>query len=168
MKTNFLSNLKNRVGKIAEYDKAIESRKAEVTTKARSKETPETLLMQKMAEIQREKEVEVLEGLKKDIKEKEVLDNLIAEYTENLVEAQNHVNGINELCEAAKQKYTETLKAYNKEYDEVINNLAKLCQEYKQEAYKLGFTEEDIRNELHYNIGSSPAEIVAAEHIFLV
>lgn len=165
MKTDLLTNLKNRIGKIAEFDKAIESRKTNAKTRSRKVESPETLLMEKMEEEQRKKEIKVLEDLKKDIKENEVYTQLVDEYKANRQEAEAKIKSMLALCEAAKKEYEETLKGYSREYNDILNKLARLSSEYKEEIYKLGYTEDEIRITFNYNISNNPADIISKERV---
>ena len=166
MVKNFLNSLLEKVDYIKSFDEKIESLQTKVETVTEDHKSPADLLKKYKAQIEAENDIKVLEGLKAEFVRPNVIEELSKEFYKNLEEIYSKYDTLSK-AEKLKEKYIADLKALDLENDKMNNEAIQLQMEYVKVAEGLGFSSNEVTNELRIHWRQGGARIVAKEPIYL-
>ena len=166
MVKNFLNSLIEKVDYIKSFDEKIESLQTKVETVTEDHKSPADLLKKYKLQLEVEQDIKVLESLKAEFVKPDILGGLANEFFKNLEEIYSKYDTLSK-AEKLKEKYIADLKALDLENDKMNNEAIQLQMEYVKVAEGLGFSANEVTNELKVHWRSGGARLISKEAIHL-
>ena len=166
MVKNFLNSLLEKVDYIKSFDEKIEGLQNKAESATEVYKSPSDLLKKYKLQLEVEQDIKILESLKAEFVKPDILGGLANEFFKNLEEIYSKYDTLSK-AEKLKEKYIADLKALDLENDKMNNEAYELQREYVKVAEGLGFSANEVTNELRVHWRQGGAKIVAKEPIHL-
>lgn len=164
MVKKILETMKSKISLLGQFDNEISARKVKPSVFSIEENIdPNTLLEKYKQDLEREKEIEILNKLKSEYTRPEVLGQLAYECNQIGQALKDEANNIYLEAEKLKADYEAELRDMDKKFDVLQNKYFENISEYDKTIEALGFEQHEFKPDRHFL--TSGARIIARQNI---